>query len=192
MALYVNSDESNRGFFNAGGSHALEHLVNEVAKDVTDPETNVSIWKREQAGLMARGGRPGSRAVDPKSDTLPIGAVGSGSDFAGFLDHLGIATLNLGFGGEDRGGTYHSAYDTPWYIEHFGDKDSAYGRALALTAGTLVMRAADADVLPYDFHNLADTLNGYSGELKALVKQLQRESAVAEAQYRRGRVRSSG
>lgn len=179
VALYVNSDESNRGFFNAGGSHALEHLVNEVAKDVTDPETNVSVWKREQAGLMARGGgRPGSRAVDPKSDILPIGAVGSGSDFAGFLDHLGIATLNLGFGGEDRGGTYHSAYDTPWYIEHFGDKDSAYGRALALTAGTLVMRAADADVLPYDFHNLAETLAGYSGELKALVKQLQRESAV--------------
>ncbi len=180
-ALYVNSDESNRGFFNAGGSHALERLVNDVAHDVTDPETKASIWKRQQAGMLSRGmGRPGARSVDPGSETIPIGAIGSGSDFATFIDHLGIASLNLGFGGEDRGGTYHSAYDTPWYIEHFGDKESLYGAALAQTAGTLVMRVADADVLPYDFSNLAETIGGYSTELKSLVKQLQRESAVRQ------------
>jgi len=179
-ALYVNSDESNRGFFNAGGSHALERLVNDVAHDVTDPETKASIWKRQQAAMLSRGGRPGARSVDSGSETIPIGAIGSGSDFATFIDHLGIASLNLGFGGEDRGGTYHSAYDTPWYIEHFGDKESLYGAALAQTAGTLVMRVADADVLPYDFSNLAETIGGYSTELKSLVKQLQRESAVRQ------------
>ena len=177
-ALYVNSDESNRGFFNAGGSYQLEHLVNEVTPDITDPETKATVWKRQQAGLLTRGGRPGAGRLDVNSTTLPIGAIGSGSDFAGFLDHLGIASLNLGFGGEDRGGTYHSAYDTPWFIEHFGDKEGVYGLALAQTAGTLVMRFADAEVLPYDFHNLASTIGGYSAELKAMVKTLQRDAAT--------------
>ena len=180
-ALYVNSDESNRGFFNAAGSHVLERVVNNVAHDVTDPETKASVWDREQAALLSRGGaRPGTRPTGPDSDILPIGAAGSGSDFATFIDHLGIASVNLGFGGEDRGGTYHSAYDTPWFIEHFGDKQSLYGKALADTAGTLVMRFADADVLPYDFTNLADTLAGYSTELKALVKQAQREAETRQ------------
>lgn len=180
-ALYVNSDESNRGFLNASGSHVMERLVNDVARDVTDPETKVSVWQRQQANMLARGGgRTGARAVDSGSEIIPIGAPGSGSDFATFIDHFGIATVSLGFGGEDRGGTYHSAYDTPWYVEHFGDKESLYGKAMADTAGTLVMRFADADVLPYDFTNLADTISGYSGELKTLVKQLQRDAAVRQ------------
>jgi N-acetylated-alpha-linked acidic dipeptidase len=179
-AMYLNTDESNRGFFGAGGSHALEQVVNDVAHDVTDPETNVSIWKREQAGILSRAGQPGAASLDPGSNTIPIAAIGSGSDYATFIDHLGIASLNLDFGGEDRGGTYHSAYDTPWYVEHFGDKQSVYGAAIAQTAGTVVMRVADADVLPYDFSNLAKTIAGYSTELKALVKQLQGEAAVRQ------------
>lgn len=190
-ALYVNSDESNRGFFNASGSYQLERVINDVAHNVTDPETHVSIWKREEAGRAARegggaravgggGGRAGAARSTNAAEIIPIGALGSGSDYATFVDHLGIASVNLGFGGEDRGGTYHSAYDTPWYIEHFGDKESLYGKALADTAGTLVLRFADADVLPFDFRNLATTLNGYSGEIKALVRQLQRDSATRQ------------
>ncbi|HVG26584.1 MAG TPA: transferrin receptor-like dimerization domain-containing protein, partial [Acidobacteriaceae bacterium] len=178
-ALYVNSDESNRGFLNASGSHSLQPLINDVAKDIPDPESKSSVWKRQQAALIVRGSeRPGRRAVDPNSDQIPIGAPGSGSDFAAFVDHLGIASMEIGFGGEDRGGTYHSAYDTPWYIEHFGDKHSTYGKVLADTAGTLVMRFADADVLPYDFRTLASTLKGYTTELKALQAQLTRESTT--------------
>ncbi len=177
-ALYVNSDESNRGFLSAIGSHSLEREVNDVAREITDPETKSTVWKREQAELLTRGGRAGSSAIDANTQTLPIGAPGSGSDFATFVDHLGIASLDLGFGGEDRGGTYHSAYDTPWYIDHFGDKQSLYGYALAQTAGTLVMRFADADVLPYDFTNLADTLKVYTSELKQLHTQLQRDAAL--------------
>ncbi len=175
-AIYVNSDESGRGFFGAGGSHSLEQLVNEVAKDITDPETNVSIWKRQQAALLVGTGRRAGRASAAQNalsrPTIPLEAIGSGSDFAAFLDHLGIASLNLGFGGEDRSGTYHSAYDNPWFENHFGDKDELYGRALAQTAGTLVMRAADADVLPYDFTLLTKTLETYDSELKALLKSL--------------------
>ncbi len=177
-AIYINSDENGRGFFGAGGSHELEHLVNNVSKEITDPETNASVWKREQAEMLIRGGRHGSapNANVLKKNDLPIEAIGSGSDFATFLDHLGIASLNVGFGGEDRGGTYHSAYDTPWFTDHFGDKKEVYGPVLAQTAGTMVMRIADADILPYDFTSLASTLKGYDTELKDLVKSLQAEA----------------
>jgi N-acetylated-alpha-linked acidic dipeptidase len=181
-ALYLNTDETGRGFFGAGGSHSLEQLVNDVEKEITDPETNVSVWKRQQAALLIRGGRrPGSAPHPGTSNlmtrpTLPLDAIGSGSDFAAFLDHLSIASLSFGFGGEDRSGTYHSAYDDPWFEDHFGDKDKAYGRALAQISGTLVMRAADADILPYDYTILTETLKSYDSELKALLKSLTEEA----------------
>jgi N-acetylated-alpha-linked acidic dipeptidase len=139
----------------------------------------VSVWKRQQAALLIRGGRgpnaarAGGRKEMLTRGTLPIEAIGSGSDFAAFIDHLGIASLNLGFGGEDRSGTYHSAYDTPWFTDQFGDKNEVYGPILAQTAGTLIMRMADADILPYDFKILAETVKGYNAELKGLVKSLQ-------------------
>ncbi len=177
-ALYVNSDENGRGFLSAGGSHELEQLVNDVAKEVTDPETNVPVWQRQRAEMLLHGARRGGTPNRDllKRDTLPLGAIGSGSDFAPFLDHLGIASLDIGFGGEDRGGTYHSAYDTPWYTDRFGDRDEIYGPIMAQTAGTLVMRVVDADVLPYDFAIMADTLKSYDGELKTLVKSLQNDA----------------
>jgi N-acetylated-alpha-linked acidic dipeptidase len=179
-ALYINSDESNRGFLGASGSYQVERLINDVAKNVTDPETKASVWERQLAARSTMTGRRGGGGPLKDPSIIPIGALGSGSDFAAFIDHLGITTVSLGFGGEDRGGTYHSAYDTPWFIEHFGDKQSLYGKALADTAGTLVMRVADAELLPYDFRDLAGTLGGYSSEIKALVKQMQHESATRQ------------
>ena len=178
-ALYLNSDENGRGFFGAGGSHDLEALANDVTKEITDPETNGSVWKRQQASLAVRGTRRGGGS--PNEDiltqtTLPIEAIGSGSDFAAFLDHFGIASLSIGYGGEDRSGTYHSAYDTPWFTDHFGDKEEVYGPVLAQTAGILMMRFADADILPYDFTPMARTLKQYDTELKALVKSLQKDA----------------
>ncbi len=178
-AVYVNSDENGRGFFGAGGTHELEQVINNVAKEITDPETKTSVWKRQQAALLVRGGRRGGtpNAEVLKQNNLPIEAIGSGSDFAAFMDHFGIACLNVGFGGEDRGGVYHSAYDTPWFTDHFGDKEELYGPVLAQTAGVFVMRFASADVLPYDFAPMARTLKGYDNELKDLVKSLQREAS---------------
>ena len=177
-ALYVNSDENGRGFFGAGGSHELEQMVNDVAKEIIDPETKVSVWKRQQAALLMRGGRRGGspRPDILAKDNLPIEAIGSGSDFAPFLDHLGIASLNVGFGGEDRSGTYHSAYDTPWFTDQFGDKEEVYGPVLAQTAGILMMRFASADVLPFDFTAMAQTLKQYDTEVKDLVKTLQKDA----------------
>ena len=177
-ALYINSDENGRGFFGAGGSHELSQVVNEVAKDITDPETKVSVWKREQAAMLVSGGRRGRSPVADvsKQNTLPIEAIGSGSDFAPFLDHLGIACLNVGFGGEDHGGTYHSAYDTPWFTDHFGDKEEVYGPVLSQTAGLIVMRFASADVLPYDYTDMAQTLKQYEDALQQSIKTLQTEA----------------
>lgn len=185
-AVYINTDDSGRGFFQAGGSHSLEAMVNEVVKGIEDPETGVSVWKRAQAmrvssyGHHSRGTKNAMHAdAESFPPVLPLEAIGSGSDFGAFLDHVGIASVNLGFGGEDRSGTYHSAYDTPWFHQHFGDKHEVYGKLLAQTAGTLVLRFADAPLLPLRFSNLAATVKMYVGELKGELKSLQ-SSALAQ------------
>ena len=92
--------------------------------------------------------------VDRGQLELGLDALGSGTDYTAFLDHLGIATLDLGYADEDEGGIYHSVYDDFYWYTHFSDKDFVYGRALAQTVGTSVMRLADAEVLPFDFVNL--------------------------------------
>lgn len=165
--LYLNTDSNGRGYLGAGGSHSLERLVNQVARVVEDPEAKVSVWKRAQAARIRYGG-PAQRREARERPDLRIDALGSGSDFTPFLQHLGIATLNIGFGGEDGGGVYHSIYDTFTWFNRFSDSAYVYGRALAQTAGTMVMRTANADVLPHEFGALAETVGGYVGELKAL------------------------
>ena len=164
---YINTDGNGRGYFGAGGSHSLERFINDVSRDIEDPETKLSVWKRTQAALIRNGGPAQKREARERSD-LRIGALGSGSDFTPFIQHLGIASLNLGFGGEDGGGIYHSIYDTPQWYERFSDGSYEYGRALSQLVGTAVMRLANADILPYQFTNLAETVRGYVGEVKAL------------------------
>ena len=137
------------------GSHTLEKFINGVARDIDDPETKLTVWKRLQLRDDSRS--RGSAEARNRAD-LRIGALGSGSDYTAFLDHLGVASLNLGFGGEDGGGIYHSIYDDFYWYTHFADTDFVYGRALAQTAGTAVMRLADAELLPYDFDNFTDTI----------------------------------
>lgn len=165
--LYLNTDGNGRGYLGAGGSHSLERLVNEVARSVEDPESRVSVWRRLQAARI-RFGSPVQRREARERGDLRIDALGSGSDFTPFLQHLGIATLNVGFGGEDGGGIYHSIYDTFSWFTRFSDTSFVYGRALAQVAGTIVMRMANADLLPHEFGALAETSRGYVAELKAL------------------------
>ena len=160
---YLNSDTNGRGYLGMEGSHTLERLINEVAQDVPDPETNVTTWRRAQASAVV-----GGRAEVRDAKDLPIGALGSGSDFTPFLQHLGIASLNLGYGGEDDGGIYHSIYDDFYWYTHFSDTSFVYGRALAQVTGTAVMRLAGADVLPFVFENLANTTKRYEAELQSL------------------------
>ena len=174
-AVYVNSDGNGRGFLQVEGSHSLEKFINGVARDIQDPESQLSVWKRLQfstLGRLAPNAPAAERQEIRQRPDLRIGALGSGSDYSPFLDHLGVASLNLGFGGEDRGGIYHSIYDDFYWYTHFSDTDFRYGRALSQTAGTAVMRLADADVLPYDFTGFADTIRHYVDEVRKLATDM--------------------
>ena len=184
-AIYINSDENGRGYFGGSGSQSFELMVNDVAHEMTDPETGKTVWDRQKAAsLTGRGRRGGSGADDRK--TIEFGPAGSGSDYAGFIDHLGVASINIGYGGEDRGGTYHSAYDTPWHWDQFADKDEVYGKLFAQTAGTIVMRIADAEIMPYSFNELSLTINGYASSLKSELKQLQTDAATRSRALKSG------
>jgi N-acetylated-alpha-linked acidic dipeptidase len=164
---YLNTDSNERGYLGVAGSHSLEKFASEVAKDVEDPESKVSAFQRLRAAQLVNGSPEVRREARDRAD-LRIGALGSGSDYTPFLQHLGIASLNLGYGGEDDGGIYHSIYDDFYWYTHFSDTSFVYGRALAQTVGLTVMRLAAADVLPLGFTNLAETAQRYTRELQQL------------------------
>jgi N-acetylated-alpha-linked acidic dipeptidase len=169
---YINSDSNGRGYFNVEGSHTLEKFVNEVAHDISDPETKSSVWKRSRLHEIAGAKTPEQRQEIRERGDLRIPALGSGSDYTAFLQHDGIASLNIGFGGEDGGGIYHSVYDDFYWYTHFSDTDFVYGRALAQAGGTAVVRLADADLLPFEFGDFADTVRTYVKELKTLSQKM--------------------
>ena len=168
---YLNSDTNNRGDLDMEGSHSLEQFINDVARDIEDPETKLSVWKRDQLRAVSDAKTADERQEARQRADLRIDALGSGSDYTPFLQHVGIATLNLGFGGEGGGGIYHSIYDDfKWYTT-YDDTSFVYGRALAQTIGTAVMRLADADVVPYQFTNFAETVGRYVKEVEKLATE---------------------
>jgi N-acetylated-alpha-linked acidic dipeptidase len=179
---YINSDGNGRGYLSMSGSQTLEHFMNGVARDIQDPETNLTVWQRLHLHEIADT-KPGDerKEVRERAD-LRMGALGSGSDYTAFIDHLGIASMNLAYGDEDESdGVYHSVYDDFYWYTHFSDTDFAYGRALSQTAGTAVMRLADADLLPFEFTDFADTIRMYLKELKKLADD-EREEAIERNQ----------
>ncbi|HEX5482125.1 MAG TPA: M28 family metallopeptidase [Terriglobia bacterium] len=165
-AVYINSDLNDRGVLGAAGSQSLEHFIDGVAKDIQDPEKNIPVEKRLRFYRLAHAKTDADRQALAPGHELKIGALGSGSDYSAFIDHLGIASLDLGYGGESKGGIYHSIYDDFYWYSHFGDPTFAYGKALAQTAGTAVMRLADADLLPFNFTDLADAAGRYVDQIK--------------------------
>jgi N-acetylated-alpha-linked acidic dipeptidase len=170
---YINSDGNGRGYLELSGSHTLERFLNGVAKDIDDPEAGISVWKRLQARRIMDGG---TAATDARSRAdLRISALGSGSDYTAFLDHLGVPSVNLGFGGEDDGGIYHSIYDDFYWYTHFSDTEFVYARALAQTAGTTVMRLAGAELLPFDFEDLTETIRGYMNDVSRLAHDMREQ-----------------
>jgi N-acetylated-alpha-linked acidic dipeptidase len=170
---YINSDGNGRGYLNIEGSHTLEKFSNDIAHEISDPETKLSAWKRQQLRGIANAKTPEQREEIRKRADLRIPALGSGSDYTAFLQHDGVAALNIGFGGEDTGGIYHSVYDDFYWFTHFSDTEFVYERALAQTGGTAVLRLADADLLPFEFGDFADTVQTYLKELKALSQKMQ-------------------
>ena len=169
---YINTDGNSRGFLNMGGSHSLERLINGIARDVTDPQTGLSVFERLHARRLARGASDDLAAASDHR----IAALGSGSDYTPFLQHLGIASLNLSYSGESGGGSYHSVYDSYDHYVRFGDPTFEYGVALARTAGRAVLRLAEADVLPLVFTPFGDTVGRYVDEVIALADGLREET----------------
>jgi len=175
---YLNSDSNSKGRLGMSGSHTLEHFMNEVARDIKDPKSDKSLWEAErerQLGTTGRGGRERTITDEERHELnsrpdLRISAMGSGSDYTPFIQHGGIASMNTGFGGDGGGGVYHSIYDSFSWYTRFADTDFQYGRTLSSYNGTVVMRLADAELLPFEFTDLADTVNKYVDELKKLAK----------------------
>jgi N-acetylated-alpha-linked acidic dipeptidase len=182
---YLNSDGNGRGYLGVSGSHSLERFINDVARDITDPETGLTVWKRRQARTILDGDADDRKTARAGGD-LPIGALGSGSDYTPFLQHLGVASLALGYGGEGDGGVYHSVYDDFYWYTHFSDTSFVYGRALAQTMGTAVLRLANAELLPYRFENLATTVKQYVKELQDLRDRRSNEIIEQNTQIREG------
>ena len=174
---YLNSDGNSRGFLGIGGSHALENFFNEVAADVKDPQTGVSVLERKYAKTLASADR-GAKAKILGNRYMKISALGAGSDYSPFFQHLGIPSANIGFGGEGSGGEYHSIYDSYDHFTRFKDPGYHYGTALAKTAGRAMLRLANADVLPFDYNTLTGTIAEYLTDLKAMLEQLRSDAEM--------------
>ncbi|HWN44930.1 MAG TPA: transferrin receptor-like dimerization domain-containing protein [Thermoanaerobaculia bacterium] len=172
---YINSDSNSRGFLFIGGSHTLEVLSNQVARDVTDPQKGVSVIDRMRAGRILFGD-PEDRKAAIANQPFHLEPLGSGSDYSPFLQHLNIASINLGYGGEDEYGQYHSIYDSFDHFVRFMDPDFSYGVALAKTGGRLILRLSEADVLPMEFTRLADAIGTYADQVVKLADQMRTET----------------
>ncbi len=182
---YINSDSNERGFLSAGGSHSLEAFLNEVARDVLDPQTGATVEARARAWMELHGDEKAKERAAGEGD-LPLYALGSGSDYTPFLQHLGIASLNVDFGGEGDYGQYHSIYDSFDHYRRFMDPGFPYGVALAQVGGRLVLRLAQADVLPFTFGPLAATVAGYLEEVEKLAAEMREETATENRRIEEG------
>lgn len=177
--VYINSDDISKGYYNASGSHALEGFVDEIGQSVIDPETGVTVNERKKARQITN-----ATTVKAKKEIMDrktpdrIGALGSGSDYSSFLQHLGIPTLNIGYGGEGGGGDYHSIFDSYDDFRRFKDPGFVYCLALSKTVGHTVLRMADADVLPFDFRTLSATIDRYAKELAEMTNTLRDNTAM--------------
>ncbi|HEY1774124.1 MAG TPA: transferrin receptor-like dimerization domain-containing protein [Gammaproteobacteria bacterium] len=173
--LYFNTDNNSHGFLFGSGSHSLQLMFNQVSRGITDPETHVTLDARRRALMRVNGFDRDASGEDMEQggvaatdQDLPLSALGSGSDYTAFIDHLGIASLDAGFFGEGEGGDYHSLYDSWDHTNRFSDPGFKYGVALSEVTGHTVLRFADADVLPYSYGAFADTVTKYVDQLQKL------------------------
>ena len=195
VLLYVNTDTNGRGFLSVGGSHDFQHLMNQVAADVIDPETGVPIGQRLRAKIRVAALEPEAKdhlkaeakiAADPDQD-FPIEALGSGSDYSSFLDHLGVPAIDVSFGEEgETSGVYHSSYDTFEHHSRFVDPGFAYDALLAKTVGRLVLRVAEAKVPVQCASGFAEAVSDYLDQMKKLAND-EREEGDTQAKLLRDR-----
>lgn len=182
--MYINSDSNERGFLEAHGSHTLERFVTEVARDVQDPERNVSVLERMRAKLIVDAEDSGERKEIRQAKNVRLRALGSGSDYTPFLQHSGIAALNVGYSGEGEYGVYHSAYDSFDHYLRFEDPKFDYGVTQAKTTGRMLLRLANADFLPFEASSFATTAARYLDEITKLAAKMRDEAEEENLQLR--------
>lgn len=187
VVAYINSDGNGRGFLSAQGSHTLEQMVSDIARDVTDPQTGVSILERRKSALAANSSSAKTKKEIINSPSITIDALGSGSDYSPFIQHLGVPALNIGFGGEDEGGEYHSIYDSYDHYKRFKDPKFEYGVALAKTAGRATLRMVNATILPFDFIGFHKTVNNYVTEVTSMLENMRESTEVENQMVRENR-----
>jgi N-acetylated-alpha-linked acidic dipeptidase len=180
---YVNSDGNSRGFVSVGGTHGFEPFFNEIAGEVKDPQTGVSVKQRSYARQMSQGSSA-TRARMLGKPNIRMSALGAGSDYSPFLQYLGISSFNIGYGGEGSGGEYHSIYDSYDHFTRFKDPGFVYGSALASTAGRVMMRLANADVIPMNFTSFYNTVNEYVTEIKSMADQMRTDAELEQKMAR--------
>ena len=186
--LYINTDGNGRGLLGAEGSYSTQRLIDQVAADVRDPETGVSVGARARAAIQVAALAPDANeeakaraAAVAKNRDLPIGPMGSGSDYSPFVEHLGVAAINLAYNGEaEDGGVYHSLYDDFEHFERFSDPGMVYGVVMAQTAGRLVLRTADAEIAPFQAGDLADSVGENVAELHKLADTMRTRSETLD------------
>ena len=183
---YLNSDSNKRGFLDTGGTQDLQSFISGVARDIQDPETKMTVFQRSHLAAIAEAKNAEERADLRKRKDLVVDALGDGSDFTAFQDLAGISTLSIEFDGESDGTQYHSIYDDFYWYTHFVDTDFVYGRALAQTAGTAMMRLADTALIPFDYAPQAEAIAKYETELEKLLKDKQDEFAETNLQLQEG------
>ena len=178
VVAYINSDGNGRGFLGVEGSHGLSNFVTDISKSVIDPQAGVSVFERQKANSATNASSIKSKKEIYEATAFPLGAMGSGSDYSSFIQHLGVPALNIGYGGENPGGEYHSIYDSYDHYARFKDVEFKYGVTLAKTSGRAVLRLSEADALPFDFTALHKTIKGYITELVSNVDALREKAQV--------------
>ena len=197
---YLNSDTNGRGWLGVAGSHSLEAFMHEVARDIRDPQRKVSVLEASLARKKSQSAAPDTGAVrrdstrtpadsvradsirrmvtqgritaDQAADTaFTIGALGSGSDYTAFLDHLGLPSLNISYGGDGDAGIYHSIYDSFDFYTRFMDTSFVFGVAEAQTTGTTILRLSESPVLPFEFGRVVRTYRRYVDEIEKAAKK---------------------
>ncbi len=164
---YLNMDAAVSGpNFGASSVPSLWKLIRAATRDVRDPKSGKSVYQQWQ--IRGRDSDPESEINEDEADSgsrsaeARIGSLGSGSDYTPFLQHLGIPSLDMGFGGDY--GVYHSAYDSFHWMSRFGDPTFAYHVAAAQLWGTVALRLADAEALPFDYSDYGAQIRNFFTE----------------------------
>ena len=172
VVAYLNTDGNSRGFVNIGGSHVLERFFNQIIEEVRDPLMDISLKERKRADLKINNNSAQKQKDAEKRSDIRINPLGSGSDYTPFLQHLGISSANISFGGEARDGSYHTLYDTYEHYTTWRDPNLTYGVSLAHVAGRATLRLANSERLPFEFKGFADNIDLYIGELEELADNM--------------------